>query len=127
MTARRRWLAAIRHDPPTNWGLLFAPVPGRSGKVRCLACGSTGYGPCGVVRTWTGDVLKPAPWQAVHLLGHPVQCMACRRPFTNGTALRSHQTCKSHHDCCGDHTTVPAWKNPFAAGYVQPLEAVEAR
>jgi hypothetical protein len=115
---RRARLAAIRRNPPPGWGVLFAPVPGgRSGKVRCLLCGATGNGWHGAratsVRGLGGRILAPYPWQAVHLLGHPVQCATCRRPFTGPGAVRSHQTCKLHHSCCGDHTTVPAWKNPF--------------
>ena len=115
---RRARLAAIRMDPPPGWGALFAPVPGRSGKTRCLLCGATGHGPSGkadTTATFTGRPVLPAPWQAVHLLGHPVQCGTCRRPFTGPGAVRTHQTCKVHHACCLDHTTVPAWKNPFGA------------
>lgn len=113
MTARRRAFHAITRNPPPDWGNLFAYVPGRSSKVRCLLCGATGYGPHGPVACFDGSVLPPVPWQIPHILGHPVQCLTCRRPFISYGAVRSHQTCKLHHDCCGEHTTVPTWKNPF--------------
>lgn len=111
---RQRAHAAVRRNPPAGWGRLFAYVPGRSSKVRCMLCGATGYGPHGDVRTFTGGTLTPEPWQIPHILGHPVQCATCRRPFIGPGAVRSHQTCTLHHACCGDHTTVPTWKNPFA-------------
>ena len=85
---------------------LFAPVPGRSGKLRCLLCGTTG---------WQADPERPAPWQRKCLQGHPYRCDTCRRPFASRIALASHRRCKLHHDCCSHHTTVPAWKNPFSA------------
>lgn len=107
MTTRRQRHAVLR-NPPDGWHRLFAWVPGRSSKVRCLLCGATGYGGCS---QWGAP---PSPWQAPHILGHPVQCLTCRRPFISFGAVRSHQTCTLHHDCCGEHTSVPEWKNPFA-------------
>lgn len=109
---RRIW-----RNPPAGWGLLFAPVPGRSGKTRCLICGSTGYGPYGKAADWVdfagNKINHPAPWQLPHIGGHTVQCVTCRRPFVDSLSISSHRHCKLHHDCCRDHTTVPAWKNPF--------------
>ena len=113
VSARRSALHRVRRNPPAGWGRMFAYVPGRSAMVRCLLCGATGHGPCGFPTRWDGSEATPAPWQAIHLLGHPIQCAACRRPLINALALASHQTCKLHHACCHDHTTVPAWKNPF--------------
>jgi hypothetical protein len=114
VTACQQALSQVRRNPPPDWGRLFAYVPGRSSKVRCLLCGRSGHGTCGPTATFSGGVLTPAPWQAVCLLGHAVQCEICRRPFIGPGALRAHQTCKLHHACCAHHTTVPEWKNPFA-------------
>lgn len=110
-------LYRVMRNPPPNWGLLFAWVPGRSSKVRCLLCGRSGFGMCGRGADYVdfrGHRSVPAPWQAKCLIGHPMRCGECRRPFVSGTALSGHQTCKLHHQCCRDHTTVPAWKNPWA-------------
>jgi len=107
MTARQRALWAVRKSPPSDWALLFAYVGPQATRVRCLLCGSTGYGPCGRM---TGT---PAPWQARCLLGHPHRCETCRRPFSTAQGIASHRTCKSHHACCQQHTTVPEWANPF--------------
>lgn len=104
-------------NPPKGWGLLVAPVPGRSARTRCLLCGATGLGPYGKGLDYIGPNgwrRYPAPWQVPHIGGHNVQCVACRRPFTDAGAVASHRSCKLHHDCCRDHTTVPPWKNPFA-------------
>lgn len=114
---RRQDEQTMRNLPP-NWFDLFRPVPeARSGKLRCLLCGRTGYPsyPLRDTTTFDGRVMKARPhgWQLACIRGHFARCEVCRRPFTNGTALKGHQTCKLHHDCCRDHTTVPEWKNPF--------------
>lgn len=104
MPTRRTIEARVIANPPDGWRSLFAWKPNcRSAKVRCLLCGSTGY----------GGLLRPLPWQVAHILGHPERCETCRRPFISRLALSSHRTCKLHHDCCREHTTVPEWKNPF--------------
>lgn len=114
----RRELTAIILNPPAGWGRLFGPVPGRSAKTRCLLCGRSGYGPYGTQPDVRPDTPRwarvlPNPWQARCIAGHFARCEVCNRPFVSYGALRSHQTCKSHHACCSDHTTVPAWANPF--------------
>lgn len=106
----------IRRNLPPGWGLLFAYVPGRSSKIRCLLCGRTGHGYHGQwvdKPDFAGRRIMPAPWQLACIGGHTVQCIVCRRPFIHGGAVAKHQNCKLHHACCLDHTTVPAWKNPF--------------
>lgn len=95
----------IQNSPPPQWRKLFAPVPGRSSKTRCLLCGRVGY----------DGVVRPAGWQVSCVMGHRERCLTCHRPFVDGTALAGHQRCKLHHACCLQHTTVPAWANPFAA------------
>ena len=108
----------VLRNLPANWAALFGPIPdARTGKIRCLLCGATGYPPHRTVDqvSFDGRLLRarPQPWQLGHIRGHFTRCETCRRPFMNGTALKGHQTCKSHHACCRDHTTVPEWKNPF--------------
>lgn len=102
---------------PADWAMLFAPVPGRSYKSRCLLCGRTGMPswPTRDMVAFDGRVMKarPHPWQLSCIRGHTARCEVCRRPFTNNTALAGHQRCKLHHSCCLEHTTVPVWKNPF--------------
>lgn len=110
--------AEVMRNLPADWASLFGPIPGsRSGKVRCLLCGRTGYAryPLRDCVDFTGKtvIARPHPWQLSCIRGHFTRCEVCRRPFTNQTALSGHQNCKLHHACCRDHTTVPEWKNPF--------------
>lgn len=116
LVSGRRQLEAMRRNLPDRWAHLFAYVPGRSARVRCLLCGSTGWGELNDRPGFDGRKAMPAPWQIPHIAGHPVRCEVCSRPFVSRGALRGHQGCKLHHACCVDHTTVPAWKNSFGGG-----------
>lgn len=100
----QRQLETVRRNLPAGWRHLFGWAPGRSARTRCLLCGRTGY----------GGLTDPTPWQLACIGGHPARCTTCSRPFVDNTALSGHQRCTLHHDCCHGHTTVPAWKNPFA-------------
>jgi len=110
--------ARLLRNLPANWNDLFAPVPGtRTGRIRCLLCGADGMPPLTPrdVIGFDGRLHKarPNPWQLSCIAGHTARCEACERPFRDATALSGHQRCKSGHDCCTEHTSVPAWKNPF--------------
>jgi hypothetical protein len=109
----RHQLEAMRRNLPERWAHLFAYVPGRSARIRCLLCGATGHGSVFDGLDFAGRRYVPAPWMIPHIVGHPVRCETCRRPFTERLALSGHQNCTLHHSCCLHHTSVPEWKNPF--------------
>lgn len=115
MSGRHQDAQTLR-NLPSGWPMLFAPVPGKSSRLRCVLCGRTGlWSTMEDYVTFDGRLVKARPhgWQLSCIRGHFARCEVCRRPFGNNTGLAGHQRCKLHHKCCLDHTTVPAWKNPF--------------
>ena len=62
----------------------FEYIPNsRSAKIRCVVCGTKGYG---LTNPQPGQV---AGWQKKCLKGHPYVC-ACGRKFSSGQAIHQH-------------------------------------
>lgn len=78
-----------RYLPPDP--ALFEPVPGnRLGRIRCRACGHTGY----PQPLYLG---APSPfWWGLDHLTHPWPCSSCDRVFTSAVGLHNHRRA-SHH------------------------------
>lgn len=90
--AGRHQIAPVLARPPFGWQMQFARLR-NSRKITCLVCGSSGW-------NWRDD--RPAPWQAVCLLGHPESCPDCGARFVKGGLYR-HLFCRSGHPRCPEH------------------------